>query len=196
MKTKTVGLAEIGEKCGGLIWRWSHDGGGRRIRTSVGKCRQIYSLLPLTTRASLQYHAYDVGRIIRPWRGGAGEGTRTHNLPLTRRLLCQIELHQLGRGLHGGPCLCFGQERQRRAFTHPTLIRGRRDIPEPTPCQGQDGMEGGRELGRNREGNGWEMAWNGVIEAPEIPLVCPRKKIGPPGQLGLDILNRGDSLGG
>ena len=29
-------------------------GGGSRIRTYVGYCRQIYSLLPLTTRASLR----------------------------------------------------------------------------------------------------------------------------------------------
>ena len=32
------------------------DGGGRRIRTFVAKSRQSYSLLPLTTRASLHNH--------------------------------------------------------------------------------------------------------------------------------------------
>ena len=48
------------------------DGGERRIRTSVArKERQIYSLLPLTTRPSLQV----LRRMASNRVPGAGEGT-------------------------------------------------------------------------------------------------------------------------
>ena len=50
--------------------------GGQRIRTSVGVSRQIYSLLPLTTRAALQ------GMGLRRNRGGA----RTRSAKLTVRI--------------------------------------------------------------------------------------------------------------
>ncbi len=59
-------------------------GGGCWIRTNVGVSRQVYSLLPLATRATL--------RIIRlpPHWIRAGEGNRTPNLRFTKPVLCQL----------------------------------------------------------------------------------------------------------
>ena len=85
--------------------------GGGRIRTYVGIRRQIYSLLPLATRAphplpaicanrSQQQHPGGTRRLSRvivyPQAGtparrhGADEGTRTPNLLITNQLLYQL----------------------------------------------------------------------------------------------------------
>ncbi len=62
-------------------------GGGRRIRTSVGVRRQIYSLLPLAARASLHLN---VKRALPHGVDGAGDRTRTRNLLITNQLLYQL----------------------------------------------------------------------------------------------------------
>src|SRR2546426_12426416 len=75
------------------------SGGGRRIRTFEGVSRQIYSLLPLAARASLLVCT----RTTRTTRvsipplapAGAGGGSRTRDLPLTRRVLCRLSYASL-----------------------------------------------------------------------------------------------------
>ncbi len=52
-------------------------GGEWRIRTSVGISRQIYSLIPLSTRAT-------------PHKNGAGGRIRTDDLLITNQLLSQL----------------------------------------------------------------------------------------------------------
>ena|SRR3989338_7319660 len=56
--------------------------GERRIRTSEGLRRQIYSLIPLASRASLQNLS------SRSFK--AGDGTRTRDLLITNQLLYQL----------------------------------------------------------------------------------------------------------
>ena len=56
-------------------------GGGWWVRTTVGISRQIYSLLPLTARATL--HSRSVF-------SRAGDETRTHNLRFTKPVLYQL----------------------------------------------------------------------------------------------------------
>ena len=89
----------------------SNGHGGGRIRTYVGVRRQIYSLLPLATRAphpmpavrltplSKQHpganrspgvHGVFSGRNHPAMRPGADEGTRTPNLLITTQLLYQL----------------------------------------------------------------------------------------------------------
>ena len=69
-------------------------GGGGRIRTFEGVRRQIYSLLPLATRAPLRHFSRRQGRgEPRPtacWNVGAGEGTRTPNHLITNEMLYQL----------------------------------------------------------------------------------------------------------
>ena len=60
--------------------------------------RQIYSLLPLTTRPSLQA----VRLADRLCIAGAREGTRTPNLPITNRLRCQLRHPGSGLSLPTG----------------------------------------------------------------------------------------------
>src|SRR5262245_38218028 len=67
--------------------------GGGRIRTFEGVSRQIYSLLPLATwvphrsgRLPLAQMAHSRDEA----RRRADGGNRTHDLPLTRRLLCHL----------------------------------------------------------------------------------------------------------
>jgi hypothetical protein len=69
------------------------NGGERRIRTSVGRSRQIYSLLRLTTPPSL--HETALAQRRRPDQhsgqpAGAGDGTRTRDLLITNQLLYQL----------------------------------------------------------------------------------------------------------
>ena len=93
---------------------YSLTGGGGRIRTFEGVSRQIYSLLPLATRAPLHSIARlrpeadraEFGPILllacHGARGSppiavddrAGEGTRTPNRLITNEMLYQIELRQ------------------------------------------------------------------------------------------------------
>src|SRR6266536_1447271 len=68
--------------------------GGGRIRTFEGVSRQIYSLLPLATWVPHQ----KMSRHRDDQRVRADGGNRTHDLPLTRRLLWPSELRQR-RGL-------------------------------------------------------------------------------------------------
>src|SRR6266516_5871341 len=71
-------------------------GGGRRIRTFAGVSRQIYSLLPLAARASLLNVLVPVlhPKTTAP-PAGAGGGSRTRDLPLTRRVLCRLSYASL-----------------------------------------------------------------------------------------------------
>jgi hypothetical protein len=67
-------------------FRWGRAGGTRSggcwIRTNVGVSRQVYSLLPLATRATL--------------RTRAGEGTRTPNHLFTKQVLCRLSYASTG----------------------------------------------------------------------------------------------------
>src|SRR5690606_23248861 len=89
-------------------------GGGCWIRTNVGGCRQVYSLLPLATRATLlkKPGAGSVAEALAaslqpPGRRTAGtdetrragEGTRTPNRLFTKQVLCQLS-YASRRGTH------------------------------------------------------------------------------------------------
>ena len=63
-------------------------GGRRRIRTSVGVCQLIYSQPRLATSVSAQYVL--IFRIAAIAISGADDGTRTHDLSLTKRLLYRL----------------------------------------------------------------------------------------------------------
>jgi hypothetical protein len=79
-------------------------GGGCWVRTNVGVSRQVYSLLPLTTRATHQVCAVrrpaslsETGPTDAPLYAGlslvmrrAGEGSRTPNLLFTKQVLCRL----------------------------------------------------------------------------------------------------------
>ena len=76
---------------------FSPNGGGR-IRTFEGVSRQIYSLLPLATWVPHRIRRTRPRRATRKKRlrhatkleVRADGGNRTHDLPLTRRLLCHL----------------------------------------------------------------------------------------------------------
>ena len=61
---------------------FSCPGGGWWVRTTVGISRQMYSLLPLATRATLPGNTPLVGR--------AGDETLTHNRRFTKPVLYQL----------------------------------------------------------------------------------------------------------
>ena len=63
----------------------SNNGGGR-IRTFVGVSRQIYSLLPLATRAPHRFSLFAEYSFV----GRADGENRTPNLLITNQLLCQL----------------------------------------------------------------------------------------------------------
>ena len=85
------------------------DGQGR-IRTSVArKERQIYSLLPLTTRPPVRYTGGEL-----PLPKGAGEGARTPDLLITNQLLYQLSYASIDKTL----TLTQGL----RSFNHPLTI--------------------------------------------------------------------------
>ena len=84
-----------------LISQRTH-GGGRRIRNSEGVRRQIYSLLPLAARASLQpKRKWPLARRTAMKRG-AGEGTRTPNHLITNEMLYQLSYASRARPVDGG----------------------------------------------------------------------------------------------
>ena len=60
--------------------------GGGRIRTFVGVSRQIYSLLPLATRAPHRFSLFADLSFV----GRADGENRTPNLLITNQLLCQL----------------------------------------------------------------------------------------------------------
>ena len=118
-----------------LFPRWLFRGGGRRIRTSVGIRRQIYSLLPLAARASLQVMKFKRASSA---RDGAGDRTRTRNLLITNQLLYQLSHASLAPSLRshrGAPFGCpLGGRRLlhvtpravKRVFDNPSIVG---DIP-------------------------------------------------------------------
>ena len=71
-------------------------GGRRRIRTAEGVCQLIYSQPPLATWVTapgrpITIPARTCTMGLAGWPGPqADDGNRTHNLPLTRRLLCRL----------------------------------------------------------------------------------------------------------
>ncbi len=74
------------------------SGGGGWIRTTVGLRRQIYSLLPLSTRPHLQ------SSVPLALPSGAGTRTRTEDLLITSQLLYQLSYagRPRRRGFGGG----------------------------------------------------------------------------------------------
>src|SRR6267143_604794 len=77
-------------------------GGGGRIRTFEGVSRQIYSLLPLAAREPLRSvspSSASVSCVLLVRGGGsasgAGGGSRTRDLLLTRQVLCRLSYASL-----------------------------------------------------------------------------------------------------
>ena len=96
-------------------WRVAVDvgSGGGRIRTSVGSRRQIYSLLPLTTRAPLQYSIVKPGMGVEPItcglqdrcsavepprRSGLGDRSEATGIVASLATYVKILVSSVGRG--------------------------------------------------------------------------------------------------
>ena len=110
-------------------WWWEVDSNLRRLR------QQIYSLLPLATRAShatFQYQdsysksATDSRHLTPDSYTGADDGTRTRNLRFTKPLLCQLSY--VGANLR----LCAGLSCALHAGEHCLLTWYDRRVPGPS----------------------------------------------------------------
>ena len=119
-------------------WWGEKDSNLRRLS------QRVYSPSPLTTWVSPLSWRHPIRRLTSRSVGGASRGARTRNLPLTRRVLCQLS--------YAGPGLQIEEDRDGCALTRERSATRELCFSRPEG-EGAQASEGGGEVKLNFDGS-------------------------------------------